>query len=61
MFDLVSILDCTVRSPLLDSVQELPEDRPPEAVGQTAGHVVFDEGFDDSLSDRGTHHVKSGA
>lgn len=51
MFELVWILDLV--SPLLDFVQELPEHRPSEVVWQSAGPVVFDEGFNDSLSEGG--------
>lgn len=41
-----------VVSPLLDFVQELSENRPSEVTGQTAGHIISDEGFNDSLSER---------
>lgn len=41
--------DFFVSSPLLDFIQELPENRPPEVVWQTARYVVFDEGFNDGL------------
>lgn len=42
-------LDCVAASPLLGFIQELSEDRPSEVVGQSAGHVVSDEAFDDGL------------
>lgn len=35
--------------PLLDFVQELPENRLSEVIGQTVGHIVSYEGFYDSL------------
>lgn len=35
--------------PLLDFVQELPENRLSEVIGQTVGHIVSDEGFHNSL------------
>lgn len=35
--------------PLLGFVQELPENRLSELIGQTVGHIVLDEGFYDSL------------
>lgn len=35
--------------PLLDFVQELPENRLSEVIWQTVGHIVSDEGFYDSL------------
>lgn len=38
--------------PLLDFVQELPENRLSEVIGQTVCHIVSDEGFYDSLSER---------
>lgn len=41
--------DFVVSSPLLDFIQELPENRPSEVVWQTARYVVFDEGFNDGL------------
>lgn len=44
-------LDCVAASPLLGFIQELSEDRPSEVVGQSAGHVVSDEAFDDGLSE----------
>lgn len=43
-----------VVSPLLGFVKKLPENRSSEVVWQTARHVVFDEGFDDGLSERGS-------
>jgi len=52
------MLDEMMFSPLLDLVQELSENRASEVVWQTAAHVVFDEGFNDSLSERGIHHIK---
>lgn len=36
-------------SPLLEFIDELPENGPSEVVWQTVGHVVFDEGFNESL------------
>lgn len=38
-------------SPLLDFVEELSKNRASEVAGQTAGHVVSDEGLDDGLSE----------
>lgn len=35
--------------PLLDFVQELPENRLSEVIGQTVGYIVSDEGFYDGL------------
>lgn len=46
------VFNSAMLSPLLDFVQELPEDRLSEVVWQTAGHVVFDEGFNDSLQEK---------
>lgn len=48
------MLDCIAASPLLGFIQELSEDRPSEVVGQSAGHVVSDEAFDDGLSEGGS-------
>lgn len=45
-----------VSSPLLDFVKELSEDGASEVAGQTAGHVVPDEGLDDGLSEKRTLH-----
>lgn len=42
---------CNVASPLLDFVQELSENRASEVAGQTPRHIVFDEGFNHSLSE----------
>lgn len=36
--------------PLLDFVQELPENRLSEVIGQSVGHIVSNEGIYDSLS-----------
>lgn len=47
------VLDCSAASPLLGFIQELSEDRPSEVVGQSAGHIVSDEAFDDGLSEGG--------
>lgn len=42
---------CSVASPLLDFVKELSENRASEVAGQTPRHIVFDEGFNHSLSE----------
>lgn len=46
-----SLLVLTEVSPLLDFVEELSEHRAPEVDWQTAGDVVFDEGFDHGLEE----------
>lgn len=41
-----------VTSPLLDFVKELSKNGASEVAGQTARHVVSDEGLDDGLSEK---------
>lgn len=43
-----------LNSPLLDFVKELSKNGAPEVAGQTAGHIVPDEGLDDGLSEERT-------
>lgn len=59
LFELVLNLDWIMVSPLLDFVQELPENRTSEVVWQTAGHIVFGEGFNDRLLERGIKFVNT--